>query len=77
MANEEKKTEPKTWWKRKEFWGAVGSVVSTGAMLFAPEHTVAFKLGYLISAGLTVFGLKKGYSASNLKPTKQNYKIGG
>lgn len=75
MANEEKKAEPKTWWKRSEFWGGIGLVVSTGAMLFAPTYTVVYKLGYLTSTALSAFGITKGVKASNLYPTKENYKI--
>lgn len=67
--------EPKTWYKRKEFWGAIGVVLSTGAMLFAPEYTVVYKLGYLLSTTLGVFGVSKGVKANNLKLSKENYKI--
>ncbi|MFA5014326.1 MAG: hypothetical protein WC549_02120 [Actinomycetota bacterium] len=72
---EETKNQPKTWWKRLEFWGALGSVVSTGAMLFAPAHTVVYQAGYLLSVALGAFGLTKGYKANNLSLTKENYKI--
>lgn len=54
------------WWKRKEFWGGLLSLGSLGMELFAPPHTVAYKVGILIGAGLSWFGLTKGYKADNL-----------
>ena len=73
--SENKENQPKTWWKRKEFWGAVGYVLSSGAMMFAPEYTIVYKLGYLISTALVSFGIVKGVKANNLKLSKENYKL--
>ena len=54
------------WYKRKEFWGGILTLGSLGLELFAAPHTVAYKVGILLGAGLSFFGLKQGYRANNL-----------
>lgn len=56
----------KAWWKRKETWGAALTVISGGLELFAPSHTVAYKVGVFLGLGLSATGLRKGYSSDNL-----------
>lgn len=78
MANEEKKPEPKTWWKRQEVQAAVIGIVSTGVMLFASPITVAYKvaeIGILIAGALGWNGIRLGSKANNLTLTKENYKL--
>jgi hypothetical protein len=50
MAEEEKKSVP--FYKNPNFWKTmerIGTVVSTGAILFAPEATLVYKIGCLIA----------------------------
>jgi hypothetical protein len=54
------------WWKRKEVWGGVLTVLSAGLELFAAPHTLGYKAGILIGVGLSVWGFRKGYQADNL-----------
>jgi len=55
-----------SWYKRKEIWGGALTVVSAGLELFAPPHTVGYKVGVLVGIGLSVFGLRQGYQSNNL-----------
>lgn len=59
-------SKPKKWYKRKEVWGAALTMVSGGLELFAPPHTVAYKIGVFVGIGLSAFGVSKGYKAKNL-----------
>ena len=56
----------KKWYKRKELWGAALTVISGGLELFAPPHTVAYKVGVVVGIGLSAFGLRQGYQGDNL-----------
>lgn len=68
-------SKPKTWWKRKEFWGGALTIISGGLELFAPPHTTAYKIGIFTGIILTSFGLGKGSVSNNLSLKKENYKI--
>jgi hypothetical protein len=71
-------TKPKTWWKRKEVLGSIGLIVLNG--LASPVvATISPWLPLVANVALgilTVTGLIQGVEANNLKPTKENYKIG-
>jgi hypothetical protein len=75
---EEQETKPKTWWKRKEVLGSVGLIVLNGmANPIVAGISPWLPLVANVTLGiLTVTGLIQGVEANNLKPTKENYKIG-
>ena len=78
--NEEKDTtpKPKSWWKRKEIIGGVGLVVlNAAASPIVASINPWIPLVANVALGiLTVTGIVQGMEANNLKPTKENYKIG-
>lgn len=59
---------PIPWYKRKEFWGTVITVISftPEVLQLFPEQTLAFKLALPVGIILTALGLRKGYKANNL-----------
>lgn len=59
---------PIPWYKRKELWGTVVTVVSFTPELLQvfPQHTLAFRLALPVGLLLTALGLRKGYKANNL-----------
>jgi len=76
--NDETKPKPKSWWKRKEIIGGCGLVILNVAAspLMASLNPWVFIFANASLGLLTVTGIAQGVEANNLKPTKQNYKIG-
>jgi hypothetical protein len=71
-------TKPKSWWKRKEVLGGCGLVILNVASspLMATVNPWVFMVANVGLGVLTVTGILQGVEANNLKPTKENYKIG-
>jgi hypothetical protein len=56
----------KKWFRRREFWGNLLTVVSLALVTFFPKDSQWFLIGTFLGAALSIMGYRKGYQADNL-----------